>query len=317
MAASPIAVTVEQFYRHPDADLRLELLAGGRGLDRIIREPTVNRPGLALTGFRKYFAPRRVQVLGNVETAYLRSLDPDARAHRYRELLRWKIPCVVLCRSIPPDPALMQAAEEAGIPLFQTDLVTMRFINHATLVLDELFAPRGQVHGCMVDIHGIGVVIQGESGIGKSEAVLGLLDRGYSLVADDITQLRVMDGRQLIGTGKAITRNLMEVRGIGIIDVAAMYGASAIRQEKTVDLVVVLKSWEQVVDVDRLGLDEQTTEMLGIRVPLMVIPVRPGRDMARLVEVAAFQTKLRQAGLNPARELSERLTAAMQLPPGS
>lgn len=305
-------VTVHKFYTEQMSGLGLHLLAGATGLKRIIREPTVNRPGLALAGFKKYFAPRRMQVIGNVETAYLRSLEPALRRQRYAEVFKWKVPCVVLCRGIKPDKDLIQAAEAADTPVFQTSLVTMKFINLATIALEALFAPRTQVHGSMVDIQGVGVIIQGESGIGKSEAVLGLLERGHSMVTDDITRLTLVDGRKLIGTGKEITRNLMEVRGIGIIDVAAMFGVASIRPEKQVDLVVTLKSWEQMEEVDRLGMEERTIELLGVKIPHMEIPVRPGRDLARLVEVAAFQTKLRLNGINPARELSQRLTQAMQ-----
>ncbi len=305
-------VTVQRFFNEHSSALGLRLLGGATGLGRVIREPTVNRPGLALAGFRKYFAPRRLQVIGNVETAYLRTLEPTLRRQRYDELFRARIPCVVLCRGLRPEKAMLESAEAASIPMFQTSLLTMKFINQATLALEALFAPRTQVHGSMVDIQGIGVIIQGESGIGKSEAVLGLLERGYSLVADDITLLHLLDGTTVIGTGKALTRNLMEVRGIGIIDVAAMFGVASIRSDKQVDLIVTLKGWDQVPEVDRLGLDEQHVEHLGMRIPHMVIPVRPGRDMARLIEVAAFQTKLRLSGLNPARELSQRLTAAMK-----
>lgn len=305
-------VTVHKFYTEQMSALGLHLLAGATGLKRIIREPTVNRPGLALAGFKKYFAPRRMQVIGNVETAYLRSLEPALRRQRYAEVFKWKVPCVVLCRGIKPDKDLLKAAEAADTPVFQTALVTMKFINLATIALEALFAPRTQVHGSMVDIQGVGVIIQGESGIGKSEAVLGLLERGHSMVTDDITRLTLVEGRKLIGTGKEITRNLMEVRGIGIIDVAAMFGVASIRPEKQVDLVVTLKSWEQMEEVDRLGMEERTTELLGVKIPYMEIPVRPGRDLARLVEVAAFQTKLRLNGINPARELSKRLTQAMQ-----
>lgn len=311
-AMNPVPVTVHKFYTEHSSVLGLHLLAGATGLKKLIREPTVNRPGLALAGFRKYFAPRRVQVIGNVETAYLRSLDAGLRRQRYAELFGWRIPCVVLCRGIKPDKDFLQAAEKAATPVLQTGLVTMKFINLATLALEGLFALRTQVHGSMVDIQGVGVIIQGESGIGKSEAVLGLLERGHSLVTDDITRLTLVDGRKLIGTGKELTRNLMEVRGIGIIDVAAMFGVGSIRPEKQVDLVVTLRVWEQVQEVDRLGLEERCTELLGINVPHMEIPVRPGRDLARLIEVAAFQTKLRLNGINPARELSRRMTQSMQ-----
>lgn len=309
---SPIhSVTVEDFHRHHGGKLGLHLLAGAEGLSRVIREPTVNRPGLALAGFRRYFAPKRIQVMGNVETSYLRSLDAGTREQRYQELFQSRIPCVVICRGIRLEKRFLAMAEKANVPVLQTSLVTMTFINRATIALDSLFAPRGQVHGSMVDIHGIGVIVQGESGIGKSEAVLGLLERGYALVADDITTLRLLDGREVIGAGKPITRNLMEVRGIGIIDVAAMFGAGAIQEEKRVDLVVTLKSWEQVVEVDRLGLEERHIPLLGLPVPHMEIPVRPGRDLSQLIEVAAFQTKLRARGINAAQDLSDRLTAAM------
>ena len=304
-------VTVERFYTDHAATLGLRLLAGADGLKRQILEPTVNRPGLALAGFRRYFAPKRVQVVGNVETSYLRSIPADLRKQRLGELLRHKIPCVVICRGIKPDRDLIRAAEHNDVPVFQTGLVTMKFINLATIALENLFAPRTQVHGCMVDIQGIGVIIQGESGIGKSEAVLGLLERGHSLVCDDVVRLTIQDGRELVGTGKAITRNLMEVRGIGIIDVAALFGIAAIRSEMRVDLVVTLKAWEKAGDIERLGIEQQHVDLLGIQVPHMDLPVRPGRDISRLIEVAALHTKLRLNGVNPAEDLQRRLMMQM------
>lgn len=275
-AKKPADVTVEKLFQDHAGELQLKLLAGATGLQRIIREPTVNRPGLALAGFRKYFAPKRVQVIGNVETAYLKSLSAAERLERYKQLFRWRFPCVVFCRGLRPDKAFLKVAEEAGIPVFQTDLVTMKFINQATLALETVFAPRSTIHASMVDIQGIGVVIQGESGIGKSEAVLGLLERGYSLVADDITELRLVDGQYVLGRGKELGRNLMEVRGIGIVDVAAMFGVAAIRTEKQVDVVVVMKAWEKFGEIERLGLEDRTTLLLGIPVPIMELPVRPG-----------------------------------------
>jgi HPr kinase/phosphorylase len=308
---NPSTVTVEKFYTDHAASLGLKLLAGAGGLKRQIQEPTVNRPGLALAGFKRYFAPKRVQVIGNVETSYLRSIDAALRKQRYEELFHHRIPCVVLCRDIRPEKAMLTMAEERDVPVFQTGLVTMKFINLATLALDNLFAPRTQIHGCMVDIQGIGVIIQGESGIGKSEAVLGLLERGHSLVCDDVVCLTIADGRELMGTGKAITRNLMEVRGIGIIDVAALFGIAAIRAEMRVDLVVNLKAWEKAGDIDRLGLEQSLVDLLGIQVPTMDLPVRPGRDIARLIEVAALHTKLKLNGVNPAEDLQRRMLMQM------
>ena len=187
----------------------------------------------------------------------------------------------------------------------------MKFINLATLALEMMFAPRGTEMGSMVDILGVGVIIRGESGIGKSETVLALIERGYSLVSDDITKVTLVDGRDVIGTSAEITRNHMEVRGIGIVNVAAMFGVKSIRREKQVDLIVTLKFWEEVEDVDRLGMEEEFIHILGVAIPHITIPVRPGRDLARLIEVAAFQTKLKASGYNPAKELNDRLIAKM------
>jgi HPr kinase/phosphorylase len=195
--------------------------------------------------------------------------------------------------------------------VFVCPLVTMKFINLATLALEMMFAPRGTEMGSMVDILGVGVLIRGESGIGKSECVLALIERGYSLVADDVTKVTLVDGREVVGTSADITRNHMEIRGIGIINVAAMFGVKSIRKEKRVDLVVTLKPWEEVADVDRLGMEQEFVKILGIDIPHVTIPVRPGRDLARLIEVAAFQTKLKMSGYNPAKELNDRLIAKM------
>jgi len=199
------------------------------------------------------------------------------------------------------------------VPVFQSTLVTMTFINAATLELENMFAPRGTEIGSMVDILGVGVMIRGDSGIGKSEAVLALIERGYSLVSDDVTKVTLVGGRNVVGTGSDLTRNHMEIRGIGIINVAAMFGVKSVRKEKTLDLVVTLKAWDEVEDVDRVGMEQEFVEILGMDIPHITIPVRPGRDLARLVEVAAYQTKLKMSGHNAARELNDRLIAHMSL----
>ena len=304
-------VTVERFYTQQAGALELKLVAGANGLRRIIREPTVNRPGLALAGFTKYFASKRVQVIGAAESTFLKSLGKEQREERYADLFAYKIPCFVFSRNLRPDREFLRAAEKASVPIFQCPLITMKFINLATLALEMMFAPRGTEMGSMVDILGVGAIIRGESGIGKSECVLALIERGYSLVADDITKVTLLDGREIMGTSAEITRNHMEVRGIGIINVAAMFGVKSIRLEKRVDLVVTLKLWNEVVDVDRLGMEDQHVDILGVKIPHIIIPVRPGRDLARLIEVAAFQTKLKLSGYNPDKELNERLIAKM------
>jgi HPr kinase/phosphorylase len=304
-------VTVERFYTEHAGPLELNLVAGAAGLKRFIREPTVNRPGLALAGFTKYFAGRRVQVVGNAESHFLKSLHPDARKKRYETLFSHKIPCMVYCRNFHPDRYLLALAEEREIPIFKTPQITMKFINLATLALEMMFAPHGSEMGSMVDILGVGVIIRGESGIGKSESVLALIERGYSLVSDDVTRVTLVDGREVIGTSAEITRNHMEVRGIGIVNVAAMFGVRSIRREKKLDLIVTLKEWKEVDDVDRLGMEDRYVKVLGVDVPEIIIPVRPGRDLARLIEVAAFQAKLKASGYNPAKELNDRLIAKM------
>jgi len=304
-------VTVGQFFKQHGESLEMKLLAGEENLDRVIREPTVNRPGLALSGFTRYFAYKRIQVMGHAEVFYLREQRRENREARYAYLFAYKIPCVVFSRALKPDKEFLAAAAQAGVPVFQTPQVTMKFINKATLDLEMMFAPRTSEHGCMVDILGIGVIIKGDSGIGKSEAVLALIERGYSLVADDVVKAVLVDGRQVLCTSSELTRDHMEVRGIGIINVAQMFGVKAIRKEKSLDLIVSLKPWDEVEDVDRLGMEQEYTKVLGVDIPHVVIPVRPGRDIARLIEVAAFHVKLRKSGYNAAEDLNNRLMAQM------
>lgn len=308
----PKTVTVESFFRAQEKTLELRLVAGQHGLRRVIKEPTVNRPGLMLAGFRKYFAENRVQVFGNAEMHYLRSLPPAARGARYAAFFATRIPCAVFCRGGKPDADFLRRAEAAAVPVFRCPMVTMKFINRATLALEEMFAPRERIHGSMVDIRGIGVLILGEPGVGKSECAVGLVERGYSLVADDTTLVRLSGGKDVIGTSPALGRNFMEVRGIGLVDVPAMFGVKGIRTEKRVDLVVTLKQWNQADHIERVGAEMDTKTILGVPIPHMTIPIRPGRDVARLVEVAALHVKLRVLGYNPAEAFNSALIAAMQ-----
>ena len=289
----------------------MHLLTDKNGFKRIIREPTVNRPGLALSGFTRYFAYKRVQVMGHAESYYLGSLTCAGREARYKKLFAYRIPCIVFSRNLKPDKEFLATATKVGVPIFQTPLVTMKFINAATIALEMMFAPRGTELGSTVDILGVGVLIRGESGIGKSEAVLALIERGYSLVADDVTKVMLIDGREVMCTSVELTRNHMEIRGIGIVNVAAMFGVKSIRKEKNLDLVITLKAWNEVEDVDRVGMEQEFVKVLGVNIPHITIPVRPGRDLARLIEVAAFQTKLKMSGYNAAEDLNQRLIARM------
>src|SRR3979411_2405826 len=234
------------------------------GFHRKIREPTINRPGLALSGFYTYFAEKRVQVLGAAEHSYLKSLPEKTRVQRVRELCECKIPCLVMSRGFHLAPELLAVTAEAKIAVFRTPIVTMRFINAATIAMEFDFSPTVTEFGSMVDILGVGVLIRGASGIGKSESVLGLIERGYSLVADDVTRITSFEGRELMATAPQMTRHHMEVRGIGIINVASVFGVGAIREEKRLDLVVTLKDWEEIQDVDRIGLDQNFYEILKL-----------------------------------------------------
>jgi HPr kinase/phosphorylase len=308
-------ISVERFYLNRAENLQMKLLAGGAGLGRKINEGSINRPGLALTGFFKYFAWKRVQVIGAAEWQYLRSLPESEAVQRLERLLQQKVPCLVFARNITPTKQMLAKCDEYGVPAFKTKMVTMRFINAATIALELEFAPQTSEHGSMVDILGIGVLIRGESGIGKSESVLALLERGYSLVSDDITRFRLVEGRSLIGTSSELTRYHMEIRGLGIINVPAVFGVASVRSEKTLDLVVTLTDWSKIEEVDRTGIEGDTYTILGLTVPAITIPIRPGRDIARLIEVAALDQKLKSLGHNAAKEFNERLIEKMR--PGS
>jgi len=305
-------VTVESFYNSHAEQLLMKLDGPRVGFHRRIREPTINRPGLALSGFYTYFAEKRVQVLGAAEHSYLKSLAPKARVRRVRALCARKIPCLVVSRGFHLDPAVLAVAAEEKIAVFRTPMITMKFINAATIALEVDFSPTITEFGSMVDILGVGVLIRGASGIGKSECVLGLIERGYSLVADDVTRITSLEGRELMATAPDLTRNHIEVRGIGIINVASIFGIGSIRIEKRLDLVVTLKDWQEVEAVDRIGLDREFYEILGLQVPHLTIPVRPGRDMARLIEVAAMDQKLKGLGHNSAIEFNTKLLNLME-----
>jgi len=305
-------VTVDSFYRAHGEKLHLKLEGKRVGFHRKIREPTINRPGLALSGFYNYFAEKRVQVLGAAEQSYLKNLKPKTRIERFRGLCAQKIPCLVTSRGAHLAPELLAVAEEEQVAVFRTPMVTMRFINAATIAMEVDFSPSVTEVGSIVDILGVGVLIRGPSGFGKSECVLGLIERGYSLVADDVTRVKSLEGRELMATAPDLTRDHMEVRGIGIINVASVFGIGAIRAEKRVDLVVTLQDWHELEEVDRIGLDQGYYEILKLQVPHIIIPVRPGRDIARLIEVAAMDQQLKGLGRNSAVEFNQKLLNLME-----
>ncbi|MES2981265.1 MAG: HPr(Ser) kinase/phosphatase [Verrucomicrobiota bacterium] len=306
------SITVEKFFESYSESLKLTLLGDRVGFDRIISEPAVNRPGLALAGFFSYFAKKRVQVLGNLEMAYLRKLPEEMRVDRFRRMCERDIPCMIVSRGAMLGPELMAVAKEHSIPVFGTSQITMKFLNAATISLEHEFAPTVTMHGCMVDMRGIGVLIVGKSGSGKSETAIGLLERGGSLVADDMVRIKHVGG-ELIATAPDLSRGYMEIRGIGIINVANLYGLASIRPDKRLDLVITLKPASDLNEVDRVGLESRSYELLGQQVAHVEIPVGPGRDTARMVTIAALDQQLRRLGYNMADEFNQKLLNHMSV----
>jgi len=305
------SVPVREFYESFAEPLKLELVAGKAGLDKTIRERSLNRPAPAVTGFFKFFASKRIQLFGAGEMAYLRDLADEDEARVLREILKRNVPCIVISRNLAPSKSLRELCEEYRTPLIRSPLKSKTFTTEATLLLEEKFAPRTHIHGTLLDIRGIGTLICGESGVGKSECALALIERGHSLVADDLTYVKRLSDRELTGTSSELSRGYMECRGLGIINIADLFGVRSVRIEKRIDLVINFVTWTVGMHEERTGLEENHIEILGMRIALMEIPVRPGRDMARLVEVAAMVQALKKMGHDSAAEFNERLIAHM------
>ena len=304
-------ISVAHFFETYGARLKLELITGRDGLHRLIREPAINRPALALTGFLKYFANKRIQVLGAAEMTFLRTLGEKAQREVLNGMADRHIPCLILTRNYTFPTPMLEVAQERHLPVFRTPMITMNFVNTATLCVDNEFAPATIEQGTTVDLKGVGVIIRGDSGVGKSECALALVERGHSLVADDITVIKLLDERELMASSRPLTRGYMECRGIGIINIAEMFGIKSVRLEKRIDMVVSLREWTPDAAEERTGLEENYYEILGIKLPHIELFVRPGRDIARLVEVAAMVQALKRMGHDPAKDFNERLIAHM------
>jgi len=304
-------ITVEHFFRTYEDKLKLELLTGEEGLHRVIREGALNRPSLALTGFFKYFAHRRIQVMGAAEMAFLKTLDHARQVEVLTDMAKRNVPCLVLTRNYVPTAAMRKVSEDHQLPILRTSAITRHWINLATLCIDNEFAPSTSEHATMLDIKGIGVLLRGDSGVGKSECALALIERGHSLVADDLTHIKLVDERELIAFSPPLNRGYMECRGIGIINIAEMFGIKNVRAEKRIDMVISLHNWTPDAIEERTGLEENFYPILNQKIPMVELYVRPGRDIARLVEVAALVQALKSMGHDPAKEFNERLIAHM------
>jgi HPr kinase/phosphorylase len=293
--------------RGAGADLEFDLLAGAAGLDRRITLPHIQKTGLALAGFDEYLRPGRVLVFGESEVRYLESMQTEARLAALTRLFARDFPCVVLTLGLEPPPELLAVGERAGVPVLRTAESTPTAIARLTTMLEDRMAAREVLHGVLLDILGLGVLITGESGIGKSECALDLVGRGHRLVADDTVEVKVRGESVLIGSCPELTRHYVEIRGLGLVNVTDLFGVAATRSSKRIELVVRLERWEMGREYDRLGLTMDSKEFLGVSIPLIRMPVAPGRNVAMLVEVAARNSLLRSRGHHAAQRLAERL----------
>jgi HPr kinase/phosphorylase len=292
--------------------LPLELLAGADGLDRVISSPHIQKTGLALAGFHEYLKPGRVLVFGESEIRYLERLETGPRATAVRLAMALDFPCVLITGGFMPPVELIVEAERARLPVLKTAVGTPTAVAKLAFILEDSLAERTIIHGVLLDILGLGVLIAGESGIGKSECALDLIVRGHRLVADDAVELRRRQDSMLIGTCPELTRHHMELRGLGVINVTELFGVASTRASKRVELVVQLERWDPACEYERLGLDDAFYEILGLRVPLIRMPVGPGRNIAILVEVAARNQLLRSRGHHAARALAARLDETLR-----
>ena len=287
--------------------LKLECLVPSPVESWDIRTPDLNRPGMQFCGFYEYFAFERPQVIGKVEMAYLEKLTSEKRTEVLETYFSFPIPCVIICRGLTPPKELTEIAEKKKVPLYRSLMVTTKFSASAINYLNRRLAPHITRHGVLLDVYGVGVLLSGKSGVGKSEAALELIKRGHQLVADDVVDIcRIADDR-LIGSCPEKVRHFMEIRGIGVIDIKAMYGIGAVSLSKTIDLMIELEVWDECKTYDRIGYDEHYIEIMGVKVPQLIMPIKPGRNLAIIVEVAARNHSLKRSGYNAARELMSEL----------
>ncbi|MCZ0703333.1 HPr kinase/phosphorylase [Natronobacillus azotifigens] len=286
----------------------LELIAGEEGLDREFIMSDISRPGIELTGYFRYYPKARLQVLGKTELSYFKELTNEERIDRCHRMCTDVTPCIVVSRGMDVPKELVEACNEKNVPLMRSPYKTTRVVSRLTNFLEAKFAPFTAMHGVLVDIHGVGVLITGQSGVGKSETALELIKRGHRLVADDSVEIRQEDYDRLIGSSPQLIEHLLEIRGLGIINVMTLFGASAVRSHKKIDYVINLELWDEKKQYDRLGIDEETIKIIDVKVPKAIIPVRPGRNLAVIIEVAAMNFRLKRMGVNAAEEFSARLT---------
>lgn len=306
-------VTVQAFYEHVRQPLGLRLFAGDRGMKKLLKSARIQKPGLALAGFTSFVHPDRVQILGQTELSYLSTLAPADREKAVDTLTALHLACVVVTKEQAIPDALVRACEKSETPLFRTAMRSSELIRKLLAYLDDLLSPRCRMHGVLVDVAGVGCLITGSSGIGKSETALDLVERGHRLVADDVVEIR-RRGEDLVGQAAKIIQDLIEIRGLGILNVAELYGVAATRDHKKIELHIELEEWSAGTIYDRVGLEERRHDILGVGMKSLLVPVRPGRNIAGIIEVAARNFLLRLRGHNAPHDLNARLEAEQMAP---
>lgn len=298
---------VQDFFDKYKECLQLKLICGKKGMKRLIKLFEAQRPGLSLSGYLKNYVSQRLLIFGTTECTYLKELNKKLLFTRLLGVLTDQIPAVIVAGKNPPVKELMQICEEKEIPLFSSSMSTMHLLNKLSVLSTEECSPTMTCHGTLVEAFGVGVLIQGDSSVGKSEAALGLIEKGHRLISDDIVQVRLREAAYLEGSGPELTRHMMEIRGIGLINVAHLYGAVCVRDEKTLDLIVKLEEWDDNRFYDRIGLDEKFCDILGIKVPYHLLPVKPGRDVVLLIETIVLNHRLKEIGFNSAKDFNAKL----------
>lgn len=306
-----MGLTVRDVLDQKKDSLALEAVTGDVGLDRPIKGSGISNPGLILAGFTARFQRGRLQVLGETEVAYLRTLNKDAKRAALENLLKLEVPCIFVTKGLPVPRVLKNLALERGLPVLRSGLKTAEFYRKITPFLLEALAPSTSVHASLADVFGVGLLFTGRSGIGKSECVLDLVERGHRLVADDVVNISLRGTDVLIGRATELSRRYMEIRGVGLVDVFTLFGARAVRQQKRIEVVVELKEWDKSIDLDRTGLDGETTNILGVDLPLVVVPLNPGKNITVISEVVALNLLLRYSGIDPANAFNSRLLRQM------
>jgi HPr kinase/phosphorylase len=310
-----ISLSLQELLNDSEYGLGLTLLAGERGLAHRVSSSRIQKPGLALAGYTEHLHPSRIQVLGNTEISYLMQSDDHVATESIRKLCSFPISCFIITKGLVPPRFLLDNAEASGIPVLSTQHQSSTFISLITKFLEERLLPTTHMHGVLMDVLGVGVLLSGKSGIGKSECALDLVIRGHRLVADDMIFIKKKMPAALVGQSEEAIQHLMEIRGLGIINIKDLYGVSSIREKKIIDMQLELVEWDPEHEYDRLGVDDRRVTILGVEIPHICIPVRPGRNLGSIIEVAARNFLLKGMGYHSARDFQERLMARMEVRP--